>query len=640
MNNIERLCSGISSFNRPSVLGSALFCTVTVLAITGLRALHARNRPSDETDSTPTTSSSTAHSSALQNEESSPFPSTASLSGNLDATTLPPGENTPLSLLTPSLIAPNVPENDIEDDFVVVESSEETQPVLIQAPLSWAQPFNIFAESGFAKALREEGKARTFPDQVGSYTTCLKGLRRGILSSIDDWAPMKEATDSRSLSPMDQFLKSQEIGIIPASYLEKSYLIMTRPMLNTAKAILKPVVSGSSFPQHSLSQTITQDSSLIKRQMGMNQSEGVLNRAFNQLGAVANVFDPHLNGNTPFSIGKRQIGGKNVQMLRHANPSKEKIAVNTAGEYIGFLEHSKIHGKKVLYSTLLTPSNFTRDEKPRIAELMKLANSPRYQNTLYVNRFPLDGPLHELDSYNTLEEYATEIENRFTINTDTSDFMFSRNLEDVAYRNYRTVLKWALQEIQLKYPAEDRKVADVNYKAAQKQVAAAKKAVTQANSAVAWTFPTAPSTTRLKAAQQQLKNAKDALTQAKTQKEEPQKALMMLFCSVMTDKILTRQDIDFWNKTCKDAIDRGTAFALSDLIFNSALNGTLQENKENLRTLAAWPSFMAKTQPILPHRASWAQAFSNWADKTNSAELAASYEAELGMRQSPFVFDV
>jgi hypothetical protein len=80
-------------------------------------------------------------------------------------------------------------------------------------------------------------------------------------------------------------------------------------------------------------------------------------------------------------------------------------------------------------------------------------------------------------------------------------------------------------------------------------------------------------------------------------------------------------DINYYNNSCKDAIDRGAAHLITDLVWNSFLHGTLEQDSLSIRLSAAWPAYMAKTQPIMEERAEWIDAFASFIEKAGQDGL-------------------
>jgi hypothetical protein len=343
--------------------------------------------------------------------------------------------------------------------------------------------------------------------------------------------------------------------------------LMTQPLLNSGAAVMARHLSNTS--DSSFAKQILDDQKAISRSLRFGDFEGRLHRNLKKLSAILNVFDPHLNGNMPFLIGDRFINGKTVSVLRHAVPTVEKgfHNIEIAGEYQAFLENCKANNQKVLYCALLSPQKI--DEHFRLTKLGDLVQ--KYPNTFHFIRIPLDGPLHDINQFRTIDDYSLAIQNDLEASLyhpypAQNSFFFSPAVRKVVSEGYVDILRYA------KY----------------------------------W-------------------SKKIALENPKDQK----RAFMMLFSVLLKSHIISNLSIDYYNNTCKDSIDRGAVHVGSDLLWDDFLTGKeLQKEQPFLfRSVIAWPAFLAKTKPVLAKRLVWLQSFARFLEK------AAPYQKQMASLQ-------
>lgn len=220
------------------------------------------------------------------------------------------------------------------------------------------------------------------------------------------------------------------------------------------------------------------------------------------------------------------------------------------------------------------------DEKKRIEALERLSNN--YPDTFHFIRFPLDGRLTKFEGDFDCYRKAVQEELRLSLEGSSSTFLFSPAVKRVVEAHQAGVLQFAKEQIEGVYGEE--------------------------------------------------KDSKEA-----------RKAFFMLFCVVLKAKILSELRINYYCNTCKDAIDRGAAHLLCDLLLDSMLTNSLRENRPILRVLTAFPAFMAKTQGILKKRAEYITAFSNFLDRMPQVQRNSFKEVlkgELNLEISPLEFNL
>lgn len=366
------------------------------------------------------------------------------------------------------------------------------------------------------------------------------------------------------------------------------YGIMTKlPMLMMAEALMSSKLSKEKNPF--LSKTLENDIMAIHKKTDSRELEGSVARGVNKFLACVNLFDPHLNGNLPFHVGSLTIKGQKTEILRHAVPTNEAFAVTITEEYMAFLEQCKKNEEQVLYCCLLNPDK--SDEKPRIEILTSLqSTSSPYKNTFHFAKFPLDGDLEEIalkgpeeEHFTTLIDYKKNIQaeiikaTSIAIELDrTGQFIFSNGIKKTVRENYAKALDWSFEQVALSNNLDDI---------------------------------------------------------------EKKQVMMMLFCTTLKHTIFAENKINYYNNTCKDAIDRGAAHLISDLIVNGVLTDSLEANKHTIRVLASAPAFIAKTQAVLKDRASWYIAVAKWAEGTNHAATSESYKSTFNLDIEPIQFD-
>lgn len=358
-------------------------------------------------------------------------------------------------------------------------------------------------------------------------------------------------------------------------------IYFTQPMLTAAAAILSRQLPMDDGTL-SFGSLIQEDRRTIdKTKITPKDYAGTALVTSRKLGAKANIFNP-FTYNFPFSVGIRLVNRKPLCILRHAVPTIEEGSVSILPQYTKFIGKCQKEGKKILYCCLLNPHE--ADESKRIDALMPL--SIGYPNTFHFIRFPLDGKLTKNLSHfeGTLENYAGVITEEITKSLlgTSHTFIFSDAVKRVVQENHEAVLRFAKTHITSVYKENSNC-------------------------------------------------------------DEAQKALLMLFSTTLRTKVLSELGIDYYNNSCKDAIDRGAAHLLSDLLFDSLLTGTLKTNRAPMRIATSFPAFMAKTQGILKGRAAYIEAFSNFCDKMSRQELVAfrdSLASELGIGVDPLEFNL
>ncbi len=406
--------------------------------------------------------------------------------------------------------------------------------------------------------------------------------------------------------PMRQFLFDKAKPVFPSSNYEKlsyqeslqkfrkhiklhgakeeevrtiGFRLMTQPLLNFGSAAMARHLSNTS--QSSFSKVIFEDQKAVASSPCLGDFEGILHRNLKKFSAILNVFDPHLSGNMPFLLGNRFLNGKKVSILRHAVPTVEQGFHNMeiAGEYQAFLENCKATKEKVLYCALLSPQKI--DEHLRLLKLGELAQ--KYPDSFHFIRIPLDGPLHDIDQFPTLEDYSLAVqkdleESLFNPYPANSSFFFSSEVRKVVSEKYVEVLRFARHW--------SKKVS--------------------------------------------LENPKD------------QKRAFLMFVSVLLKShILVKLSIDYYNNTCKDSIDRGAVHVGSDLLWDDFLTGqNLQKSQPfHFRSAIAWPAFLAKTKPVLAKRLVWLQSFARFLEKAapyrNQMDALQKSMLHLQIDQSP-----
>ncbi|NDD57776.1 MAG: hypothetical protein EBZ47_00780 [Chlamydiae bacterium] len=306
-------------------------------------------------------------------------------------------------------------------------------------------------------------------------------------------------------------------------------------------------------------------------QRGKTYGQGSFDRAGKKLSGHFGIgFDPVLFGNLPYQVGTRHLSsGTDLMILRHPVPTVEALntKVEISPEYLAFLSHCQAHGKKVLYISHLKPDG---QEQARINKLHELgANS---KGVLHFVKMPLDKPFDRLDNYADVYEYKFAIQEDILTaieypTTHRKGFIFgSRTLGNKVEEKYNLLLDLALDM-----------VTDVY--------------------------------------------SRDNLLNASPLNTESKQAFYMLFCLFLRSFLIQSLDISFVNNTCKDAIDRGAAFLMSDLLWEAFIHNTLLEEMDTLRLHASWPAYMAKTQAVLEDRAVWIDSLASFLLKAEAKGL-------------------
>lgn len=333
--------------------------------------------------------------------------------------------------------------------------------------------------------------------------------------------------------------------------------IMTQRGLWSANLILNRYLPAQDS-NVSLAEQFDLDMKSIKSR-AHQAGQGFFNREIGKLnGEMGLFFDPHMNGNLPFLLGTRKINGSNVHILRHPVPTIENGTIKISPEYLAFLENCKSKNEKVLYCCLLN------NKKSREVKLIKALRSleVKYPGVFHLVNMPLDGALSKVgDEKESLQSYRRKVEDTIQksfINPEKlSDFSFgSSKLSEVAHKRYKEVASFAYDQIQAVYQGRG-----VN----------------------------APL-------------------------KEQKQAFMMLFCTLLRTVLIKECNINHYSNTCKDAIDRAAANLTSDLLWESFLANNVKQSSLNLRISAAWPAFMAKTQPVIKERAEWMISFAKWVE--------------------------
>ncbi len=490
----------------------------------------------------------------------------------------------------------------------------------------------LFRPAPFTALILEEGRRYAFPETSDdvSFKVCLKSFRETIAMEVT--------------------------GEFSDETLNRAFSIMTRPWpkaaLNSLQLQLNSWEEGTSFARQ-----IDLDMQAIKKPKHPNEYESGVRRGVNKLGGVTNYFDVISQGNLPFhaytrfiyrdgepvpvsvirqgvptvegiddaeeienSAGVQEkaiaVGGRAVSAIadlgiglaggikiiadgiatgegakatvtklgKHTAQRATRLiqgTVQIAPEYIAFIEKCKSEHKGILYCCLLNPE--LPDEKPRIEKLLALQEE--YQDTFHFARFPLDGPLHHLKHFSSYTKYISKVltSMRAAFKSPTNldgDFIFSAHIIKILQQDnfYINAARWASSQI--------NKVQQ-NYL---------------------------------------LKKLPAGLTP-----DEQMKAFMMLYSLILKDKILSTLPIHFYNNTCKDGIDRGSAHLTADLLWHSHLNGSYQVQKEMIRHLAHLPAYMAKTQAMVAERTEWLKAFAKFLEYSDTARLAQSYRDTLSI---------
>lgn len=359
--------------------------------------------------------------------------------------------------------------------------------------------------------------------------------------------------------------------------------IMTQPMLGKAQEILKDYLPEDSA--RPLSEQFSLDRCSIQKNAPL-AGQGILHKEGLKFGAKIGEFDPHLQGNLPFLVGKRTVCGSQVNILRHPVPTIEKWIgrgregkpllgdIRISEEFKAFLGGCKSRKEKMLYCSLLNPK--VPDEWRRLNALQELGRK-EFSGTFHFIRFPMDGPLTQLDGEESLESYRKRVEAALKRDlkgqTIFSDFLFgSRKISSLVAKRYQKVLDFSYAQISLVY---------------------AKK----------------------------LEQVQGSPQKLQALLKERKQAFLMLVCTVLKAALIHKLQVQFYSNTCKDAIDRGSAHLVSDLVWDGFLTGSFPEDRETLRLIASWPAFMVKTQPILKHRAEWMISFTKFIEEASAQGL-------------------
>ncbi len=365
--------------------------------------------------------------------------------------------------------------------------------------------------------------------------------------------PYEDYSYEQSLQKFRSYIKTH--GAKEEGVRHIGFKLMTQPLLKSGTAVMERHLP--TLPRIPFSQQILEDQKSIFYSSRFGDFEGRLHRNIKKFSAILNVFDPHLSGNMPFLVGHRFINGKPVSVLRHAVPTVEKgfHNIEIAGEYQAFLENCKANQQKVLYCALLSPQKI--DEHFRLTKLGDLAH--KYPETFHFIRIPLDGPLHDIDQFLTLEDYILAIQKDLEVSLFNpypakNSFFFSSDVRKVVSESYKDILRFA------KYWSKKISLDDPN---------------------------------------------------------DQKRAFMMFFSVLLKSQIISKLSIAYYNNSCKDAIDRGAVHLGSDLLWDDFLTGhDLQKTQSFLlRSAVAWPAFMAKTKSVLKKRLVWLYSFARFLEK-------------------------
>jgi len=368
---------------------------------------------------------------------------------------------------------------------------------------------------------------------------------------------------------------------------EISRKIITQKVLPKAYKILFPYL-----PKEYLKIPLSQQFDFDRKWIGLKAhkaGQGVLNREFSKLsGEIGAFFDPHKNGNLPFLLGTRKINGSKVNILRIPVPTIEMGYTKVSEEFRAFLEDCRVKKEKVLYCCLLNSAK-SRESK-LIRELYKLGSE--YKDVFHFIRIPLDGTLSKVDDGSSFESYRSRIEMDISKEVRnpqlfSNQFIFgSQEMAQVVSEKYRAISLFASQQINEVYRVRESK------------------------------------------------SKGDAQELTSLLKEKKQ-AFMMLFCAILKTALIQKMKIKHYTNTCKDGIDRGAAHLTSDLVWDSFLTNSIKENFLKLRLNAAWPAFMAKTQPVIKERSEWMISFTRWVEGASELglreKIAREYSRQIGV---------
>ncbi|MBM3208298.1 MAG: hypothetical protein FJZ57_06830 [Chlamydiae bacterium] len=390
---------------------------------------------------------------------------------------------------------------------------------------------------------------------------------------------------------------------IPADQQKIAHDFMTQPGLPQAHFILLPLLRGNETIQekHASLQSLLENDRHTIMKIAHTSEQGMLHKNAGKFsGEFGLWFDSVKNGNLPFLLGT--VG--RTCILRHPVPTTEvpsakENQILISEEYRAFLTYCKENNESVLYTCLLNPKNAV--DKKRIQSLLAL--TAEYKGTFHVMRMPMDGRLSKVHNFESLVLYKHAIQNDIENSIefpllDSNEFLFgSRKLSQEVSEKYQEILNLAYDMVHIIY---DPLISQATKPADSEEIPSNSFFTTTINS---------------------LSPKKKSLSEAEILSNESKKALMMLFCTMLRSQLISNLSIDYYNNSCKDAIDRGAAHLVSDLIWNSFLHQTLEENCLDIRLSAAWPAYMAKTQAIIEERAEWIDSFASFIHKMNENNL-------------------
>ena len=449
-------------------------------------------------------------------------------------------------------------------------------------------PYIGMNEPAFADFLGQERFTCVFgnnPSFEGkTYLECLKLVRE----VYNPQSPSGSSSTSLSMSSVDV----QEIGkrIMTAPISKCAYdCLKSKFQYESSEDEENKLNDITSHSEASFADRLKEDREWMKIQ-DSSLGHGIVIRAGSKVAAKTRTyFDPFYRGNYPFLVGTREVNGHKCEILRHALPVYEQLGKKEeiVGEYKAFLSNCKNEGKKVLYCNLLNP--MASDESPRIQLLRDLAQDAEYKDVFHVLEIPADGYLTNAEGTSDLKGYAQLIRDDLAKVAGKTPGRFvasSPDVKEFIRENHAKIVNFSLNQINVTYARE------------------------------------------LSRLDQDSREYKELLKEAK-------QAFLMLLSSVLRAGLINAMKINYCNSTCKDAIDRGAMHLTSDLLWDSFLTGTLKENEENIRVMAVWPAFMAKTQAVLEDRAEWMESFANFIEKAQKKELrdaiVRAYCEELGL---------
>lgn len=370
-----------------------------------------------------------------------------------------------------------------------------------------------------------------------------------------------------------------------------AYNLYNRPLLDVAELIMRDVL-----PQDTggaLSHQLEIDIHAVKAFTRKNPRfcDSSLGRNTGKASGSLDIgFDSHLYGNLPFHAAcfrmTRDDGQlRTLNMLRFPAPTVSGIFSYIAPEFRAFLRHCKFKEEKSLYNCLLKSDDSL--ESPRLRNIQDLEKD--FRGTFHFMKCPMDGSLTKSLKFPSFVVYADSVKQAVENGLDGIDlsFIFSPEVRVVIRNSYEVLFNFAKETIEIAYGDDIHSNPD-----------------------------------------------------------EAKKAFMMLFCTVLKEKVIVELGIDHCNETCKDAIDRGGAHLVTALTWRAFLTKVLEtpKTRESVRLALSFPAYLAKTQPIIEERAEWPLAFSNFLDKIikkeKAEEVINQYQFILGVRFDSLDFTI